>query len=155
MDKETYKRELVRMWDSLRTEYIGRDSCIGVKCKECPLHENGKNCNGIKSAFEAIATVEKWSKEHQKKHKLTEIEYEVLISELKPLRQTLRLRERLFDNYTFAFGASSLLSTLINLGYYEDACEYTCIEDYLKNCEVVEHDKTMKGRKQFEQDKDI
>lgn len=64
MDKETYKKELVRMWDSIRTKYVGRDSCIGVKCEECPLHGNGKRCNGIKSAFEAIETVEKWSKEH-------------------------------------------------------------------------------------------
>ena len=67
LDKDTYKKELLRMWDSLRTEYVGRDSCIGVKCEECPLQENGKNCNGIKSAFETIATVEKWSKEHPEK----------------------------------------------------------------------------------------
>lgn len=147
MDKETYKRELVRMWDSLRTEYVGRDSCIGVNCEKCPLHENGNHCGaGIKCAFEAIATVEKWSKEHQKKHKLTEIEYEILTSELKQLRQTLTLKEKVFDNYTFAFSASRLLSKLLKLGYYEGASDDTCIEDYLKNCEVVEHDKTMKER---------
>lgn len=159
MDKETYKRELVRMWDSLRTEYIGRDSCLGVKCEECPLHENGNHCAGIKSAFEAIATVEKWSEEHPKgkyeKHELSEIEHEVLTNELKHLRKTLTLRELVFDNYTFAFSASRLLSKLIKLGYYEGASDDTCIEYYLKNCEVVEHDKTLKEREHFEKDKDI
>ena len=159
LDKNTYKKELLRMWDSLRTEYIGNDLCTGVKCKECPLHENGKNCNGIKSAFEAIATVEKWSEEHQegkyKKHELSEIEYEVLTRELKDLRKTLTLREIVFDNYNFAFSASRLLSKLIKLGYYEGASDDTCIEYYLKNCEVVKHNETMKERERFEKDKDV
>lgn len=30
--------------------------------------------------------------------------------------------------------------------YYEGASDDMCIEYYLKNCEVVEHDKTMKER---------
>lgn len=141
IDKDTYKKELLRMWDSLRTEYVGCDSCIGVRCKECPLHENGNLCGGIKGAFEAIATVEKWSIEHpERKYKLSKIENEILTSELKQLRQTLTLKEKVFDNYTFAFSASQLLSKLLKLGYYEGASDDTCIEYYLKNCEVVEHD---------------
>lgn len=159
IDKDTYKKELLRMWDSLRTEYIGRDLCLGVKCEECPLHENGKNCVNINSAFEAIATVEKWSEEHPKgkheKHELSKIEHEVLTSELKCLRKTLTLRELVFDNYTFAFSASRLLSKLLKLGYYEGASDDTCIEYYLKNCEVVEHDKMMKESERLEKDKDI
>jgi len=139
IDKDTYEKELLRMWDSLRTEYVGRDSCIGVKCEKCPLHENGNHCGaGIKSAFEAIATVEKWSKEHpEKKYELSEIENEVLISEFKHLRQSLTLREMVFDNYTFAFGASPLLSKLIKLGYYKGANLDTLIEDYSSKSVVV------------------
>lgn len=138
IDKETYKKELLRMWDSLRIDYIGRNSCIGVNCKECPLHENGNHCAGIKSAFEAIATVEKWSKEHpEKKYKLSEIENEVLTSEFKHLRQSLTLREMAFGNYTFTFGASPLLSKLINLGYYKGANLDTLIDDYSSKSEVV------------------
>ena len=86
--------------------------------------------------------VEKWSEEHpegkHEKHELSGIEYEVLTNELKCLRKTLTLRELVFDNYTFAFSASHLLSKLIKLGYYEGASDDTCIEYYLKNCEVVE-----------------
>ena len=126
------------MWDSLRTEYIGNDSCIGIKCEECPLHENWNNCHGIKNAFEAIATVEKWSKEHpEKKYELSEIENEVLTSELKQLRQTLTLKEKVFDNYTFAFSASRLLSKLLKLGYYEGANLDTSIDDYLSKSVVI------------------
>ena len=139
MDKETYKKELLRMWDSLRTEYVGRDSCIGVNCEKCPLHENGNHCGaGIKSAFEAIATVEKWSREHpEKKYELSEIENEVLTSELKQLRQTLTLKEKVFDNYTFAFSTSRLLSKLLKLGYYEGANLDTSIDDYLSKSVVI------------------
>ena len=138
MDKETYKKELVRMWDSIRTKHVGLDSCIGVKCEECPLQENGNHYAGIKSAFEAIATVDKWSKEHpEKKYKLSRIEYEVLTSELKQLRQTLTLKEKVFDNYTFAFSASNLLPKLIKFGYYEGANLDTSIDDYLSKSVVV------------------
>ena len=127
------------MWDSLRTEYVGRDSCIGVNCEKCPLHENGNHCGaGIKSAFEAIATVEKWSREHpEKKYELSEIENEVLTSELKQLRQTLTLKEKVFDNYTFAFSTSRLLSKLLKLGYYEGANLDTSIDDYLSKSVVI------------------
>lgn len=139
IDKDTYKKELLRMWDSLRTEYVGRDSCIGVNCEKCPLHENGNHCGaGIKSAFEAIATVEKWSKEHpEKKYELSRIEYEVLISENKYLRQSLRWKEKVLDNYTFAFSASHLLPKLLKFGYYKGANLDTSIDDYLSKSVVV------------------
>ena len=39
LDKETYKREIIRMWDSLRSEeYKGEESCRGVECKKCALY---------------------------------------------------------------------------------------------------------------------
>ena len=64
MDKETYKRELVRMWDSLREdEYKGEDYCSGVKCEECPLSEV-KGCKNLINYFELNEIVEKWSESH-------------------------------------------------------------------------------------------
>ena len=73
MDKETYKRELVRMWDSLRDDrFKGCDDCVGVIyecsgvqcCEECALY--GINCGSSTNAFEMIEAVEKWSSEHPK-----------------------------------------------------------------------------------------
>lgn len=70
MDKETYKRELVRMWDSLRTINKGESTCISVKCKECPFNKSvnkskyGCNGGGFINIFEKIEIVENWSKNH-------------------------------------------------------------------------------------------
>ena len=65
IDKETYKKEIVRMWDGIRDdEYKGIESCSGVKdCGECPLYNIG--CGESSNAFEMIEAVEKWSKEHK------------------------------------------------------------------------------------------
>lgn len=68
---------------------------------------------------------------------MTEIEHEVLTNELKHLRKTLTLRELVFDNYTFAFSASRLLSKLLKLGYYEGANLDTSIDDYLSKSVVI------------------
>ncbi|MDD6512801.1 hypothetical protein [Sharpea azabuensis] len=66
IDKDTYKRELIRMWDSLRDDkYEGRSTCIGTRCKECPLG-NTVCCEPI-NAFEVVKVVEKWAKENQPK----------------------------------------------------------------------------------------
>lgn len=40
LDEETYKKELVRMWDSIRTSHKGKQSFVGVLCKDCPLALN-------------------------------------------------------------------------------------------------------------------
>lgn len=66
LDKETYKRELVRMWDSLRDDkHKGYDDCNGVECEECPLNEL-KGCkNLLINYFELNEIVEKWSESHQ------------------------------------------------------------------------------------------
>ena len=63
LDKEEYKREIVRMWDTLRDDkYKGIESCSGVKdCGECPL--NNVRCGESSNAFEMIKAVEKWSSE--------------------------------------------------------------------------------------------
>lgn len=48
MNKEEYKKEIVRMWDSLRSEELkGEESCRGVECKECALYYS--SCEGSDS----------------------------------------------------------------------------------------------------------
>jgi len=62
IDKEIYKREYIRMMDSVRDKYKGSSNCSGVECKECPITEV---CNGTKpNQFEMIEAVEEWAKEH-------------------------------------------------------------------------------------------
>lgn len=85
IDKETYKRELIRMWDSIRDDkykgYYDYDSaiceCSGVRrCEECALY--GVDCGSSANAFEMIEAIEKWSKEHPQKHKISQLEYDIL-----------------------------------------------------------------------------
>ena len=69
MDEKTYKKEIVRMWDTLRDdEYKGTETCTGVNdCNECPL--NNIRCGESSNAFEMIKAIEKWSKEHKEEKK--------------------------------------------------------------------------------------
>lgn len=77
MNKEEYKKEIVRMWDSLRVNDVGNKKCMGVICEECPLYDI--DCESSTNAFEMIEIVEKWSKEHQpKKYKVSKLEYDIL-----------------------------------------------------------------------------
>ena len=65
MTKEEYQKNLVRMYDSLRTKYIGERSCRGVDCNNCPF--DGKVCNiGEKNfhAHKSIEIVENWAEQH-------------------------------------------------------------------------------------------
>lgn len=65
LSKEEYKRNLVRLWDSLRGDDKGDESCTGIRCIDCPF--DGKTCNiGAPNfrAYEALEIVEKWAKEH-------------------------------------------------------------------------------------------
>ena len=65
MTKEEYQRNLVRMFDSLRTENKGEENCAGIDCSNCPF--NRKVCNTGKLLFyffEAIEIVENWAKQH-------------------------------------------------------------------------------------------
>lgn len=72
IDKETYKKELVRMWDSLRTENKGGNSCYGVECNErCAFYGDERSSKLICyddyciNAVEMVEAIEKWSKEHK------------------------------------------------------------------------------------------
>lgn len=65
MTNEEYQKNLVRMYDSLRTEHKGAKNCMGVSCDNCPF--KGKVCNTCEKYFrvyEAIEIVEQWVKEH-------------------------------------------------------------------------------------------
>lgn len=65
MTREEYKRNLLRMFDSLRTDCKGKEICAGISCTDCPF--NRKVCNAGKLIFysiEAIEIVEQWAKEH-------------------------------------------------------------------------------------------
>ena len=66
LDKETFKKEYIRMMDSIRPDRCkGGMNCHGVNCVECNL--NVICCNdksNIYQAFETIEIVEKWTKEN-------------------------------------------------------------------------------------------
>lgn len=62
MTKEEYKKQLARMWDSIRTMNKGEENCGGVRCTDCPLYTKGP-CGPV-FAFEYIELVENWAKQH-------------------------------------------------------------------------------------------
>lgn len=62
-----YQKNLVRVWDSLRTENKGSYSCNLVECAECPFYKTV--CSNMKlgilfNAEKAIEIVNDWAKEH-------------------------------------------------------------------------------------------
>ena len=132
LDKETYEKELVRMWDSLRDDkHKGYDDCNGVKCKKCPLHdvECGRLIRTVRGIdiFKIIDVVEKWSREHpENKFKVSKIEYDIL--------QTFI--DSPYSSYSFK---NNILMSLLSKGYFEGATSKTNIKDYFKNCEVIDN----------------
>lgn len=124
MNKEEYKKEIVRMWDSLRVNDVGNKKCMGVICEECPLYDI--DCESSTNAFEMIEIVEKWSNEHQpKKYKVSKLEYDILEINLKYIRK-----------YHWKFNQARKLCDLLEKGYFEGATSETYINDYFDNCEV-------------------
>lgn len=132
MNKEEYKKEIVRMWDSLRDDkYKGYHDynsemceCSGVQCCEkCALY--GVDCGSSTNAFEMIEAVEKWSKEHPQKHKISQLEYDILEK---------------FANSGFAcyFSEYNLLMSLLKKGYFKGADEKMNIDYYFNHCEVAD-----------------
>ena len=120
IDKETYKKELKRMFDSLSGGNKSTDRC-GIKCSQCPLK---KICNNNMYAFDVIEAVEKWSKEHPpKKYKVSELEYYLL--EL-----------CVFNHMNVLFGTSSIICYLLRRGYFKGANENMLISEYFENCEI-------------------
>lgn len=126
LDKETYKKELVRMWDSLRNDkYKGTCNCYGVKCEQCPLCQIIDDCcNETMYFYDAVMTVKKWSKEHPpKKYKISQLEYDIL-------------EEANSTNVRFGFYIH--IRNLLLKGYFKGATSDMLINDYLDNCEVEE-----------------
>lgn len=122
LDKETYKREIIRMWDSIRDKHKGEYSCYGVDCDSCPL---GRKCDRIFS-IEIIEAVEKWSKEHPQKHKVSQLEYDILESIVKTISSGL-----------YFFECDSLLMSLLEKGYFDGATGETDVKEYFENLEII------------------
>lgn len=125
MNKDTYKREIVRMFNSLRDDELKEDDdCSGVQCcEECALY--GIDCGNSTKAFEMIEAVEKWSKEHPpKKYKVSRIEYDIL-QEVYSIHGNFRMYQ------------NELINNLREKGYFKGSYEDTEIDYYLKNCEVA------------------
>lgn len=129
LDNKTYRRELVRMWDSLRDDNKGRNGCNGVDCKECPLHGFKYGCSCSLSAVEIYNAVEKWSKEHPIHYYVSQLEYDIILSKVAHSSSSL------MDN---SFGSFYDLSDLIEKGYFEGATLETNVGDYFNHCEVVD-----------------
>lgn len=127
LDKNTYKKELVRMWDSLRTNCKGLNNCNCVNCEKCPLSEL-EGCQYIGNDFERIEIVERWSKEHPKKYKISKLEYDILRTAI-----DYGSDEVFYDSY--------MLSELFEKGYFNGATGETYISEYFEKCEVDGNDR--------------
>lgn len=68
MEMTQYQKDLVRMWDSLRTDYKGSHNCCPILCEQCPLNKGACSGDGfthtIFNAEKAIEIVTQWAKEH-------------------------------------------------------------------------------------------
>lgn len=125
LDEKTFKKELVRMWDSVRGDkYKGYCSCSGVSCRKCQLNDSG--CREPMNTFKMIEAVEKWSKEHPPKHKISQLEYDIL--------------KIYSDNYFYYFYESELLMLLLKKGRFKGATSKTNINNYLNKCEVADNE---------------
>lgn len=68
INEKTYKRELIRIWDSVRETHKGELSCEGVLCGNCPLEEFD-GCGYADDIFDIYNIVERWSEEHKEEKK--------------------------------------------------------------------------------------
>lgn len=130
LNKETYKKELIRMWDSLRTDCQGLNNCNCVNCEKCPLSELDKGCHYISNDFERIEIVERWSKEHPKKYKVSKLEYDILEENLKWVKGA----------YYLKFYDIMQLVGLLKKGYFNGATREMDVKYYFDNCEVENND---------------
>lgn len=65
MTRNEYEKNLMRMFDSLRTSHKGEESCTGIKCADCPFNEFACSLGLSKfNVFDTIEIVENWTKEH-------------------------------------------------------------------------------------------
>ena len=131
MTKEEYKKEIVRMFNSLRDDRLKEDDdCSGVQCcEQCALY--GIDCGNSTKAFEMIEAVEKWAKEHPpKKYNVSQLEYDILKSYLDyKNHMTVDIADYFFED--------GLLLSLLKKGHFKGATKEMLIKDYLNDCEVA------------------
>ena len=130
IDKETYKKELMRMFASFRGDSAKFEYCFCryEQCDECPLLDCCHMHGMVRpyDVFEVIEKVEKWSKEHQpKKYQVSRMEYDIL-QEVYSIHGNFRMYQ------------NEIINNLREKGYFKGSYEDTEIEDYLKSCEVDE-----------------
>lgn len=139
LDEKTFKKEIVRMWDTLRgDEDKGKGSCNGVCCGDCPLSTQddfvNDTCTNNINAFKVIKIVERWSKEHPpKKHKVSQLEYDIL-------KSYLDYKNHMAVDIADYFFEDGLLLSLLKKGHFKGATKEMLIKDYLNDCEVKEND---------------
>ncbi len=140
MNKDTFKRELIRMWNTLRDDrYKIYNACNGVSCSKCPLH--GIGCSEPLSSYEVVEIVKKWSEQHQqkehidivrkmpnerplKKHKISQLEYDIL-------------KFNYYNNATSRFFCDDkFFMSLLKEGYFKGADERDVVNCYFLDCEV-------------------
>lgn len=133
IDKETYKKEIVRMFASFRNDNNRFSYCLcrAEQCNDCPLLDCCHMHGTVRpyDVFEVIEKVEKWSKEHpQKKYKVSRMEYDILQIVIN------------FGSSVDTFNDFCTLSGLLEKGYFDGATGDMYISDYYNNCEVEEDD---------------
>lgn len=128
MDKDEYEKELIRMFDSLRKNHKGEDSCLGINCEQCPFRNDEYTCNDLTAfdAFKIVEIVTKWSKEHPKKYKVSKFEFDFLEENLKCVDGA----------YYLKFSEIRQLEGLLKKGYFKGATREMKVKDYFDNCKV-------------------
>lgn len=66
MTTEEYRENLIRMWDSVRNESKGEETCRDVNCRDCHFDEicNAVYGGAIFNACKTIEIVEQWAEQH-------------------------------------------------------------------------------------------
>ena len=128
IDKETYKKELMRMFASFRGDSAKFEYCFCrcEQCDNCPLLDCCHMHGTVRpyDVFEVIEKVEKWSKEHQK-FTVSKLEYDILKSYIESLEGVY-------------FVDHEPLMRLLERGYFKGATSKTKLVEYYNNCEVDE-----------------
>lgn len=68
--EEQYKKDYVRMMDSLRQDHLGEKNCVGVNCGVCPLLKTcGREESPYYKCLETVKIVHNWAKNTPDYHK--------------------------------------------------------------------------------------
>ena len=93
--EEQYKKDYVRMMDSLRQDYLGAKNCGGVDCGNCPLLTKTCSYKGEENSYyrclETVKIVHNWAKAH---HIVTN---EDMLKKLLEMKYLSILKKKLID----------------------------------------------------------